>query len=276
MKNLICRANYSRTSPILTMMGTQARAMAVVRASRKQPGAEELAQATLMCELASHGNIAGLKEAQKKGLSLDVSDYDFRTPLHLAAAVGDIETVKWLVENGASMQVDRFGGLAVHDALRNNHTAVAELLQDHRIESDVKFESERAAQMDTVFQLIVKEEGLFSFSLIANEVDYFYHQLGLNQAYFTTFTPSQIAKHIHSLIAAKKVAEIGALGENIHLSMLKKDSAFYLCTSPSRDAVRREVEAHIRASSTDDALHLTYIKSNGPVVPGGSEKLQLI
>jgi hypothetical protein len=58
--------------------------------------------------------------------------------------------------------------------------------------------------------------------------------------------------------------------------MLKKDSAFYLCTSPSRDAVRREVEAHICASSTDDALHLTYIKSNGPVIPGGTEKLQLI
>jgi hypothetical protein len=130
--------------------------------------------------------------------------------------------------------------------------------------------------MDTVFQLIVKEEGLFSFSLIANEVDYFYHQLGLNDAYFTTFTPSQIAKHIHSLIAAKKVAEIGALGENIHLSMLKKDSAFYLCTSPSRESVRREVENHIEASSTEDALSLTYIKSHGPVVPGGTEKLQLI
>jgi glutaminase len=128
MKNMMRRSNYSGVSPIQLLMGTQARSMAVSRASRKQPGAEELAQATLMCEFASHGNIAGLKEAQKKGVSLDVADYDFRTPLHLAAAVGDVDTVKWLVENGASMQVDRFGGLAVHDALRNNHTAVAELL----------------------------------------------------------------------------------------------------------------------------------------------------
>ena len=81
-----------------------------------------------MCELASHGNIAGLQEAVKKGISVDVSDYDFRTPLHLAAAVGNLDTVKWLVDNGAAMQVDRFGGLAVHDALRNNHAAVAEFL----------------------------------------------------------------------------------------------------------------------------------------------------
>jgi len=63
--------------------------------------------------------------------------------------------------------------------------------------------------MDTVFQLIAKQEGLFSFSLIAKEVDYFYNQLGLDDYYFSRFSPSQIAKHIHSLIAAKKVAEIG-------------------------------------------------------------------
>ena len=54
-----------------------------------------------MCEYASHGNIQGLAAAQAKGVSLDVADYDFRTPLHLAAAVGNLETVQWLVEHGA-------------------------------------------------------------------------------------------------------------------------------------------------------------------------------
>ena len=67
--------------------------MSVIRASRKQPTSEELAQATLMCEYASHGNIQGLQSAKDKGMSLDVADYDFRTPLHLAAAVGDLKTV---------------------------------------------------------------------------------------------------------------------------------------------------------------------------------------
>jgi len=80
---------------------TQARSMAVLRATRKQPTSEELAQATLMCEYASHGNIEGLAAAKAKGVSLDVADYDFRTPLHLAAAVGNLEAVQWLVENGA-------------------------------------------------------------------------------------------------------------------------------------------------------------------------------
>ena len=167
--------NYARVAQLRTLMSTQARTMAVVRASRKQPSSDELAQATLMCEFASHGNVAALKEAKARGVSVDVADYDFRTPLHLAAAVGNLDTVKWLVENGAALQVDRFGGLPVHDAVRNNHKAVASYLQDKTIESDIKFVSERAAQMDAVFQLIVQEEGLFSFSLIAKEVDYFYH-----------------------------------------------------------------------------------------------------
>ena len=130
--------------------------------------------------------------------------------------------------------------------------------------------------MDVVFKLIVKEEGLFSFSLIANEVDYFYNNLGLNWAYFEYFTPTQIAKHIHCLIAAKKVAEIGALGEDIKLSMLKKDSALYLCTSPSQEHVRDEVEAHINSTSTDEAINMTYMKSGGTVLGGGKERLQLI
>ena len=81
-----------------------------------------------MCKHASEGNIAALEECKKKGISLDAADYDFRTPLHLAAAIGNFDAVKWLVNNGASLSADRFGGLAIHDALRNNHDEIAEYL----------------------------------------------------------------------------------------------------------------------------------------------------
>ena len=46
----------------------------------------------------------------------------------MAAAVGNLDTVKWLIKNGANLTVDRFGGLAIHDALRNNHEEIAEFL----------------------------------------------------------------------------------------------------------------------------------------------------
>jgi glutaminase len=67
------------------------------------------------------GNIDKLKECKKKGMNLDACDYDFRTALHLASAVGNRDAVKWLLDNGAKVQVDRFGGLPIHDAIRNNH-----------------------------------------------------------------------------------------------------------------------------------------------------------
>ena len=57
-----------------------------------------------------------------------MADYDFRTPLHIAAAFGKFDTVKWLIDNGATIQVDRFGGLALHDATRGGHQEVAEYL----------------------------------------------------------------------------------------------------------------------------------------------------
>jgi len=40
------------------------------------------------------------------------------------------------------MIVDRFGGIAIHDALRNNHDEIAEYLQDTRDEGDYEFSSD--------------------------------------------------------------------------------------------------------------------------------------
>ena len=107
VKNLVAKTAMAKPCTgwhqLQSTIMTQARSMAVLRSTRKQPNSEELAQATLMCEYASHGNIKGLAAAKAKGVSLDVADYDFRTPLHLAAAVGNLDAVKWLVDNGAQM-----------------------------------------------------------------------------------------------------------------------------------------------------------------------------
>ena len=71
--------------------------------NRDQPGSKELAESGLMCEYASKGDVEALKLAKAKGMDVNAADYDFRTPLHIAAAFGRTDTVKWLLENGATM-----------------------------------------------------------------------------------------------------------------------------------------------------------------------------
>ena len=39
------------------------------------------------------------------------------------------------------MNADRFGGMALHDALRNNHKEIAEYLEDYRVENSSEFDS---------------------------------------------------------------------------------------------------------------------------------------
>lgn len=65
----------------------------------------------------------------KKEVPVDKADYDFRTALHLAAAEGHFEIVKFLVENGAQVNaVDRWNRTPLEDALRGKHNQIIDYL----------------------------------------------------------------------------------------------------------------------------------------------------
>lgn len=55
-----------------------------------------------------NSDITGLEALLKQGVDINSTDYDFRTPLHIAAVKGNLEIFKFLLENGATMQIDRF------------------------------------------------------------------------------------------------------------------------------------------------------------------------
>jgi len=61
----------------------------------------------------------------------DCCDYDYRTPLHLAASEGAWLVTKWLIEAGAQVNaLDRFNRTPLEDAVRGDFLEVAKLLID--------------------------------------------------------------------------------------------------------------------------------------------------
>jgi glutaminase len=64
---------------------------------------------------------------QNKHTDINDSDYDNRTPLHLAAVEGHFDMIKYLVENGANIDVkDRSGNTPYSEAQRQNGTTQEE------------------------------------------------------------------------------------------------------------------------------------------------------
>lgn len=97
---------------------------------------EHRAQLADVCFAASWGDVSALKMMQHSGADLFSSDYDGRTALHLAAAEGHLDAVRFLVEAAPATQRasvvnarDRWGGTPLDDATRTSNSATAAVLR---------------------------------------------------------------------------------------------------------------------------------------------------
>lgn len=84
---------------------------------------------------ASKGDLNALQRRWQLGADIGAADYDLRTPLHLAAAEGQVEAVKFFVERSADSDSgielnprDRWGGTPLDDAHFHGHPQVIEVL----------------------------------------------------------------------------------------------------------------------------------------------------
>ncbi|GMI16851.1 hypothetical protein TrLO_g1685 [Triparma laevis f. longispina] len=86
-----------------------------------------------LCDAASRGDFGKVKELiTKNKIPVDSRDYDRRTALHLAAAEGEYEVVKLLIESRAGINVrDRWGHTPHDEAVRGSHQLVAKYLDQH-------------------------------------------------------------------------------------------------------------------------------------------------
>ncbi len=84
-----------------------------------------------MCASACKGDINEIKSLFAKKASVNAADYDKRSALHLAAAEGHEEVVKFLVEMKAEVNAkDRWGGDPLKDAIRGGHSSCQQVLRD--------------------------------------------------------------------------------------------------------------------------------------------------
>jgi glutaminase len=85
---------------------------------------------------ASEGDLKALQRLVARGAALDGTDYDYRTPLHLAAAEGQEAVVQYLLDHRAPIDSrDRWGGTPLDDARRHGHQRLAALLENQHCAS---------------------------------------------------------------------------------------------------------------------------------------------
>ena len=86
--------------------------------------------ATILCDEAARGQVDSLKDSLDRGADPNLSDYDHRSALHLAAEEGKLAVVELLISRGANVNcTDRWGNTPLTGAQQNAHTEVANFLK---------------------------------------------------------------------------------------------------------------------------------------------------
>lgn len=86
---------------------------------------------SILCSVTARGDLDRLEVMRQFGAHLSSCDYDFRTPLHIAACEGNVRAVEYLLRHGASVHMrDRDHNTPLMSAvLWDQHTVIQSLVQ---------------------------------------------------------------------------------------------------------------------------------------------------
>lgn len=85
----------------------------------------------LMCSAAKEGNFQGIKKLKEDGGDYSMTDYDGRTPLHIAAAAGHELLVEEMLLDGCPVhKKDHTGCTPLTEAIKNKHFQIIEMLRN--------------------------------------------------------------------------------------------------------------------------------------------------
>ncbi len=94
---------------------------------------------TALHRASCNGHIETVKYLVQSGAELDMQDKFGKTALHWASSYGHIETVKFVVQSGAQLDIqDKFGRTALHKAIYNGYIETVKFLVQSGAKLDIQ------------------------------------------------------------------------------------------------------------------------------------------